>query len=118
MSLTFPKEKRILSRNHFKALRLSDKKYTGKFLKINYRLSQASTSKLGITVSKRYGNACKRNYFKRATREAFRKNHLSLPSNLELVVYPLRGLKAINHLNILEDLHSFSKVLDIHKPNQ
>ncbi len=50
-----------------------------------------STSRLGLSVSRRVGNAVVRNRWKRLIREAFRQQYANLPPGLDLVVRPRRG---------------------------
>ena len=50
-----------------------------------------STSRLGLSISRRVGNAVVRNRWKRLIREAFRQQHAKLPGGLDLVVRPRRG---------------------------
>ena len=45
-------------------------------------------SRLGLSVGKRYGNAVRRNRFKRLVREAFRTNREQLPNGFDIVVIP------------------------------
>lgn len=49
------------------------------------------TSRLGVSVSRRVGNAVRRNRWKRLIREAFRQQRTTLPAGLDLVVRPRRG---------------------------
>ena len=49
------------------------------------------TTRLGLSISRRVGNAVTRNHWKRLIREAFRQQRTSLPRGLDLVVRPRRG---------------------------
>lgn len=45
-------------------------------------------SRLGLTVTKKYGKAHDRNIFKRWAREIFRKNKGNLPQGIEINIAP------------------------------
>jgi ribonuclease P protein component len=49
---------------------------------------QDNRSKLGVTVSKRFGDAHRRNRFKRIVREAFRLSQHDFPTGYEINVKP------------------------------
>ncbi len=55
--------------------------------------SGTTSSRLGLSVSRRVGNAVVRNRWKRRIREAFRQQQAVLPAGLDLVVRPRRGAK-------------------------
>ena len=44
--------------------------------------------RLGVSVSRKWGNAVRRNRIKRLYREAFRKNRDSLPQNIDIIMIP------------------------------
>lgn len=110
-SFSFPKSARLLSKGHYQRVSRSGSKFFGEWLVIDYVLSHASSPKLGITVSKRFGKAHDRNRFKRIVREAFRLKRPYLPKNLELIVFPRKStppslLSTIKDLEMLiEKLH-------------
>lgn len=66
----------------------SHKKYVGKFLAIDVRFNNSPVTRLGITVSKKFGDAHRRNRFKRLVREAFRLNYTALEAGVDLNIRP------------------------------
>jgi ribonuclease P protein component len=72
--LSFSKADRILKRPEFIQLSRNGKKIQNRHFILIYLPGHQYQSRLGITVSKRVGNAVKRNRIKRLTREFFRHN--------------------------------------------
>lgn len=64
-------------------------------------LRHSENSRLGLTVSRRFGNAVQRNRFKRLVREAYRMNP---PKNLEINVRPRPSSEPATLENIMADL--------------
>jgi ribonuclease P protein component len=71
---SFSKADRILKRPEFIQLSRNGKKIQNRHFIFIYSPGQQNQSRLGVTVSKRVGNAVKRNRIKRLAREYFRRN--------------------------------------------
>lgn len=84
----FPKSLRLRTRGQYQRMARSARRTAGEYILIDFRQGRSLNPKLGITVSKRYGKAHKRNRFKRLVREAFRLCHHLLPSGLEINIKP------------------------------
>lgn len=73
---SFPKESRLLNSQDFNYLRKGASVINTPFLRFYYKKSQlaSSGSRLGLSVSRKVGNAVQRNIVKRVLREQFREN--------------------------------------------
>lgn len=71
---TFSKDYRILCRPEFLRLSQSGKKIQNRHFLIFYTPGRENRTRLGVTVTKRVGNAVTRNRLKRLARECFRVN--------------------------------------------
>lgn len=88
MTLAFPKQARILQRYEYKSLARNGKSWVGSSLLISYRFGKYTAPRLGLTVTKKYGNAVVRNHFKRILRESFRSLYSRFPKQLEINIKP------------------------------
>ena len=100
--LSFPKSLRILKRNSFREIARSHQRYAGTNLYIQFR--PASHTRLGVTVTRKFGSAVQRNRFKRLAREAFRQTVGNLPP-IDMVVIPRKGCLAFSLDGMLHDLN-------------
>jgi len=80
------------------------KRHVGPFVAVDYRQNSNGITRLGITVTKRYGIAPSRNRFKRIVREAFRLCRHQLPSGLDLNVKPRHQATTATTQDIIKDL--------------
>ncbi len=84
----FQKQDRLLSPHEFK--RVYDRKcsVSNPWLIVYGCPNELGRLRLGLSVSRKVGNAVARNRFKRLYREAFRLTRTELPTGLDLVVIP------------------------------
>ena len=102
----FPKEVRLRDSQQFRRV-FQHKRSVSDGLLIMYGVRNGlETSRLGLSVSRKVGNAVRRNRWKRCIRESFRLQAASLVMGLDIVVIPRRDAqptlktvsKSIRHL--------------------
>ena len=81
---TFTKEDRLLKRPEFVRISGSGTRIHNRHFLVVFLPGSAARSRIGITVTKRVGNAVVRNRLKRLVREYFRTNRSSIPGNLDI----------------------------------
>ena len=82
----FPKSARVVRRSEYRAIQRSSLRVVTDHFIIYARKRRRKSQRVGITVSKKVGNAVVRNRVKRLVRECFRLNRQHLPSELDLVL--------------------------------
>jgi ribonuclease P protein component len=100
----FPKRARLRKRYQFQRLNHSSKRSLGEWVIVESFPNQAGITRLGITVTKRFGKAHERNRFKRLVRESFRRCQSRLPVGLDLIVKPLSQAKEASSTQIQADV--------------
>lgn len=79
---------RLRTRQQYQRMFQKAYKYAGQWILAEIRITQGPFSRLGITVTRRYGPSHERNRFKRLVREAFRLSYPSLKLHFDIVVRP------------------------------
>ena len=103
------KDEKILEGHHFKEVLTKGKRFkTGNFTVI-FNPNDAGKNRLGITVSKKVGNAVKRNRVKRLVREFFRLNKTQIPCCHDIVFIAKKGSVPLNYFTLYEELKGFLK---------
>ena len=87
----FPKSLRLRRQAEFDLVYKGNVFAADNVLVIRARRNAQVETRLGLSVSRKVGNAVVRNRWKRVIREAFRKTRSELPSGLDLVVRPKKG---------------------------
>jgi ribonuclease P protein component len=88
---SFPKRVRIVRGADFERVFATKVFAADGVLVVSADRSPVSHTRLGLSVSRKVGNAVVRNRWKRLIREAFRKQKDDLPQGLDLVVRPRAG---------------------------
>ena len=106
-----PKKARLLKRAQFLKLSKQGKKvYRDSFLAL-VSVSKAHNNRIGITVSKKVGNAIERNRIKRIIREYFRHNKENISGPKDINIIARKGLTSLANRQIFEKLDKlFAKI--------
>jgi len=83
---SFPKKKRLVSNNQFKAVMARGRRLSNGVLTLYMARNDCEYSRLGVSVGKSRGNAVVRNRLKRLMREAFRQNQERIPSGFDYLL--------------------------------
>jgi ribonuclease P protein component len=87
----FPKQVRLRRQADFDLVYQGSVFAADDVLVIRARRNDMDVTRLGLSVSRKVGNAVVRNRWKRLIREAFRRQRLELPVAMDLVVRPKKG---------------------------
>lgn len=102
--LTFSKNERLLNRKDFVNLNQLGKSYQTTHFRVILKQNGLGITRLGITVSKKIGNAVKRNKTKRLIREFFRLHKTYFPQGYDIVIAAKKGAYDLNLWKVKEEL--------------
>ncbi len=80
------KVERLLERAQFRRTQRRGRRHGGEALVVYAKPNGLEWSRIGITTSRKVGNAVRRNRWRRLLREAFRQNKAALPRGHDFVV--------------------------------
>ena len=105
------KGNKLKKRSDFLELRNRSKKIHGDFVILNFS-RRDGVSKYGITVSKKIGNAVKRNYVKRVIRSIIRNNWKQVKKDFEFEIIPKKGFLQTKYISIENDIKNLIKKIN------
>ena len=100
--LTFPKSHRLLNTAMFKVVFERKRSASDARIVMYVKANELPHSRLGMSVSRKVGNAVVRNRWKRLLRESYRLNQHELPMGWDIVIVP-RTLSDIPPLQDLQE---------------
>jgi ribonuclease P protein component len=101
---TFGKEEHVRKRQDYARIYAQGvRRYSERFTIIMCR-NQTGIRRLGMTVSKKVGNAVQRNRVKRLLREFFRLNKSRLPASQDIVIIAKRGILPLTYSDVCREL--------------
>lgn len=104
VSRSFPKQERLLFRTEFVNVnRFGKRRHTRHFIAIT-RENELGITRLGVTASKKVGNAVKRNRAKRLIREFYRLNKARLPKGHDIVIIAKKGAGYLDYRKAEQEL--------------
>ncbi|MEI6242511.1 MAG: ribonuclease P protein component [Chlamydiota bacterium] len=109
MRFTFPKTLRLRKREEY--LRLGEKKnvYRSKWVSISYK--KENLTKMGLTISSKFGSSVERNRCKRLLKEVFRNSQHKIPYPIHCNVYPFKCAKEATLTDLQNDFLAFLQTL-------
>jgi len=103
-SFRFKKEERIVTRAEFNQANLQGRRHYTQHFRVVIKQNGTDSTRLGITVAKKVGNAAKRNRIKRLIREFFRLNKQRIPVGYDILISPVKDSDACTLLKVQEEL--------------
>lgn len=103
---TLPKSCRIQRRPDFTLCYDQGRRFFSRYFVLFARRKNADSWRLGLAVTKKMGNAVRRNRIKRILREFFRLHGQMLPPGLDVVAVPKRELVGlpVDYALVLKEL--------------
>lgn len=105
-SFLFPKSEKILKRADFVNLNRSGKRLYTKHFTLIIKQNGQGVTRLGVTVSKKTGNAVRRNRLKRLIREFFRLNKKRIPQGYDIVIIAKKDAGCLDFRKIEDEVGS------------
>ncbi len=118
MRFSFTKADRILKRSDFIALSKSGKRVQNSEFIAYFGPTRHSQSRLGVTVTKKVGQAVERNRLKRMVREFFRLNRHGLAGKWDINIIAKRQSAGITSEKANRSLENIFELISRHADHQ
>jgi ribonuclease P protein component len=111
VQFTFSKTSRILNRKDFIRLFETGKRFKNRYFTALFSPGISGNGRLGLTVSKKIGNAVSRNRIKRYVREYYRLNKYKFKYNWDINIIAGSGTGSLKSDQIVSSLRDvFNKI--------
>jgi ribonuclease P protein component len=104
LKFSYTRKERIKKRSDFITTYKKGVHLESQHLRISIILNNREWSRLGLTVSKKIGNAVQRNHVKRLLREYFRTTRHNLAEKYDIVITAKKGAAGVNYAKICDEL--------------
>lgn len=95
---------RIKNKKEFQDILKTGFKISNNFFGIYFKDKQKEISRFGITLSKNFGNAVKRNHYKRITREIIRNNQNIFEKTKDYIIIVKKSCESLPFHEISNEL--------------
>ena len=103
-SQRFPPRYRVRTRREFVALQRDGRRQAAPHFIVITAATAAAHVRLGITTSRKVGNAPARNQIRRLVREFFRRHRPQLGAGRDLVIIARPGASALSYADVVDEL--------------
>jgi len=103
MDETYSSLERIRKKRDFLSLYKNGRRFKGKNIILIYLYSNRVYSRMSVVVSKKHGNAVRRNKIKRQIRTLFRRNKILLARSIDFLIIPKREFHNASWASLEED---------------
>ncbi|MGE0328896.1 MAG: ribonuclease P protein component [Polyangiaceae bacterium] len=108
----FPALRRVRTPGEFRRCQQTGRRlHTAHFVLVVYARGDDEPARLGLTVSRRTGNAVARNRMKRLLREAFRTSEAAWPRGVDLVIIAKQGPGELTLHDVVAELDAAREAL-------
>lgn len=101
------KQDRLRRSSDYRRVLVKGARYRTSHFAIRMMENPLGRQRLGLTASRKSGNACARNRIKRRLREYFRLNRDKMPPDTDMVFIALKGAASLETADIRDELDRF-----------